>query len=157
VVAGTSFAAKVLCRGIFFIRLRLISTKKVRAVLAITPEAKADWVRLRRAERRLDEASTLAAEGRLDAESKAKAENNLKAAADQAQTQITELKAHGEVQAAAASIHTLRAHCAPRSRVLGKRGEKRIMKHQDVQPLENHGEQCSDSVVQASNNLEADM
>jgi hypothetical protein len=74
--AGTAFAAEGTLPGDLLYPVKVHVTEEVRGVLAITPEAKADW-QIERAGKRLEEASTLAVQGKLTDANRTEIETDL--------------------------------------------------------------------------------
>ena len=110
---GVSFAAENSLPGEVFYPIKVKINEEVRATLALSAEAKADW-EARRAERRLEELEKLAAAGKLNAETKAKIEANFEKHAEKVKERIAKLESKADVKAAAdvsSKLETsLRAH-----------------------------------------------
>ncbi|MDO8575878.1 MAG: DUF5667 domain-containing protein [bacterium] len=75
---GTAAAAEGALPGDILYPVKVHVNEEVQATLAVTPKAKADW-EVARAERRLEEAATLALSGRLDDATRAELDTNLDA------------------------------------------------------------------------------
>ena len=89
--AGVSYAAESALPGDALYPVKVSVNEEVRAALAPTDEAKADW-EAERAERRLAEAETLAESGKLDAARKADLETRYAAHAAHAKERMTKLR-----------------------------------------------------------------
>ncbi|MDO8514510.1 MAG: DUF5667 domain-containing protein [bacterium] len=76
VSGGGVAAAETSLPGDILYPIKVHVTEEVRATLATTPKAKADW-EMDRAERRLEEAATLVLSGKLDEEARAELDTNL--------------------------------------------------------------------------------
>lgn len=74
--------------------------EEVKAAVTVSAKATADW-NARRAERRLEEATTLAAQGKLSEKTELELTTKLKAHVKATETEIKKLETNGEVQAAA--------------------------------------------------------
>ena len=96
---GTSMVAENALPGDLLYPVKISINEEVRAALAFSGGAKADW-EARRAERRLEEAAKLAEKGELKAEVLAKIESNFSAHADRVKTRIQEMEARGQTKAA---------------------------------------------------------
>jgi len=75
---GTAAAAEGALPGDILYPIKVHVNEEMRATLATTPKAKADW-QVSRAERRLEEAATLALSGKLDDVKRAELDTNLDA------------------------------------------------------------------------------
>ena len=75
---GTAAAAEGALPGDILYPVKVHVNEEMRATLATTPKAKADW-QVSRAERRLEEAATLALSGKLDDVTRAELDTNLDA------------------------------------------------------------------------------
>ncbi|MEK7156321.1 MAG: DUF5667 domain-containing protein, partial [Patescibacteria group bacterium] len=73
---GTAAAAEGALPGDILYPVKVHVNEEMRATLATTPKAKADW-QVSRAERRLEEAATLALSGKLDDVARAELDTNL--------------------------------------------------------------------------------
>lgn len=128
---GASVAAESALPGDTLYPIKISMNEEVRAAFAFSPEAKAKW-ETRRAERRLEEASELAAEGKLAADSRAQLEDSFKAHADRAQSKIAEVKVKGNVHAAADISSDFETSLRAFEKVLSEL-EIKLEAHPDVQ------------------------
>lgn len=110
---GVAFAAEQALPGDALYPVKVGVNEEVRAVLAMSDEAKAEW-EAERATRRLDEAARLSARGELDQEALAAVESGFRTHADKVRTRIAAFEQRGEAAAAAkvssAFEGSLRAH-----------------------------------------------
>lgn len=110
---GVSFAAENSLPGEVLYPIKVKINEEVRATLALSGEAKADW-EARRAERRLEELEKLAVAGKLNPEVKAKIEANFEKHAEKTKERIAKLESKADIKAAAdisSKLETsLRAH-----------------------------------------------
>lgn len=121
VSAGTVAAAETALPGDVLYPIKVHVTEEVRATLAVTPKAKADWA-VNRAERRLEEAATLALSGKLDDVTRAELDINLDEHARSAEASRGQLASKDD-QSDADEIETnIGAMRLARENILGKRG-----------------------------------
>ncbi len=97
---GTAFAAENTVPGDSLYGIKVHVNEPVRGALAVSTEARANW-EAKVAERRLDEASRLAAKGELKADVETNLEARFKAQAEKIKTRIEKLEASGKNEAAA--------------------------------------------------------
>lgn len=91
--AGISYAAEGALPGDLLYPVKVSVNEEVRALVAFSPEAKAE-LEARRAEKRLTEAVVLASEGKLNAEAQAELASRFEKHADRAAAQVALLEAH---------------------------------------------------------------
>jgi len=115
--SGTVAAAEGALPGDTLYPVKVSIVEPLRGLANVSTEAEAEW-EIRLAERRLDEAITLAARGRLDAETRASLENSITNHEQSAGTYIASLDASGEAQAAADLQFDLDSTLAARHNVL---------------------------------------
>lgn len=97
---GTSFAAQGALPGGILYPVKVGFNEQVVAALQFSSEAKANYEALL-AERRLDEASSLAVQGKLDSSESADLESRFAAHAAKVKERINEMEAKGNIRAAA--------------------------------------------------------
>ena len=97
---GVSAAAEASLPGDLLYSVKVKGTEEVRAFIALSSEAKAEW-EARRAERRLEEAEQLAARGEISAEAKVQIEENFKAHAERVNARIAEFNEKNDFEAMA--------------------------------------------------------
>lgn len=96
---GTTVAAENSLPGDLLYPIKIGLNEEIRAAFTFDAEAKTDW-EIRRAERRLEEASELSAKGNLDADSRVKIEENFEAHAERVSARIEDMEARGNIESA---------------------------------------------------------
>lgn len=96
---GVSYAAEGSMPGQPLYPIKQIN-EEVKAAVTVSAKATADW-NARRAERRLEEATTLAVQGKLNEKTELELTTKLKAHVKATETEIKKLETNGDVQAAA--------------------------------------------------------
>lgn len=114
---GASFAAEGALPGDALYPVKVSFNEEVRAVLAISPKAKAEF-ELERLERRLDEAERLAAMGKLESEARIEIETRFETHAERARERITSLEFDDDIEAATEIGSNLEASLRAHERIL---------------------------------------
>lgn len=115
---GTSLAAESALPGDALYPIKVSVNEEVRGALTISDEAKARLA-ANLAERRLQEAATLAAEGKLTAEAQAEIESRFNAHVEKFEARANKLAAKGRANAAAELSSNLEASLKAHSQILG--------------------------------------
>lgn len=115
---GTSLAAESALPGDALYPVKVSVNEEVRGAFAISDEAKARLA-ANLAERRLQEAATLAAEGRLTAEAQAEIESRFNAHVEKFEAKANKLAAKGKANAAAELSSNLEVSLKVHSQILG--------------------------------------
>lgn len=116
---GVSAAAEASVPGDLLYTIKVSVNEEVRAALAFSADAKAQW-EARRAERRLEEAEELASEGKLDVEARAELEEKFVAHAEKVKERVAEFEAHNNFRAAADVTSNFETSLRAHERVLAK-------------------------------------
>jgi hypothetical protein len=114
---GASFAAEGALPGDALYPVKVSFNEEVRAVLAISPKAKAEF-ELERLGRRLDEAERLAAMGELETETRTELEIRFEAHAESARERIISLEFENDIEAATELGSNLEASLRAHERIL---------------------------------------
>lgn len=134
VSGGASFAAENALPGDVLYPIKVGINEEVVAALTLNSEAKAHW-NVRVAERRLEEAETLAAKGGLSADARAKIEANFDKHAERVSGRIAQFETEKNIKAAAdigSNFETsLRAH----ENILNKIAESKAGSEAEVKPI----------------------
>ena len=121
---GTAAAAESALPGDILYPVKVNVTEEVRATLATTAKAKATWA-LNRAERRLEEAATLALVGKLDDKTRAAIDTNIDAHVRSAGEKRGQLESENELSDASEVETNIDAVLFARENILhGARGAK---------------------------------
>ena len=115
---GTSLAAESALPGDALYLVKVSVNEEVRGAFALSDEAKARLA-ASLAERRLQEAATLAAEGRLTAEAQAEIESRFNTHVEKFEAKANQLAARGKANAAAELSSNLEASLRAHSQILG--------------------------------------
>lgn len=115
---GTSLAAESALPGDALYPVKVNINEEVRGALTISDEAKARLA-ANLAERRLQEAATLAAEGKLTAEAQAEIESRFNGHVEKFEAKANKLVAKGKANAAAELSSNLEASLKAHSQILG--------------------------------------
>ena len=116
---GTSYAAESSLPGDVLYPVKLLVNEPVSASLALSVEAKAEW-KTRVVERRLEEASELAAKGRFEGETKAGVSNRFEKQSGEAREAIIKVEVSGNARGAASVASRLEAALGAHEAVLGR-------------------------------------
>ena len=116
---GTSYAAESSLPGDVLYPVKLLVNEPVSASLALSAEAMAEW-KTRVVERRLEEASELAAEGRFEGETKTRVSDRFEKQSGEAREAILKVEASGNVRGAASVASRLEAALGAHEAVLGR-------------------------------------
>lgn len=114
---GTAAAAEGALPGDILYPIKVRVNEEMRATLATTPKAKADW-QVSRAERRLEEAATLALSGKLDDATRADLDTNLDAHVKVANEKRIQLEEENEVAEASEVETNIQAVLIARENIL---------------------------------------
>jgi hypothetical protein len=120
---GTAFASEGTLPGDTLYPVKILN-EEVRSVLAFSAEAKADWEE-ERAERRLEEASKLAAAGKLDDVTRAQLETKFAAHAERVKEQLAKLESKAQFAAAEGLASQFEAALDAHNRILVRLEEKK--------------------------------
>ncbi len=124
VSGGTAAAAEGALPGDILYPIKVHVSEEVRATLAVSSKAKADW-EVHRAERRLEEAATLALSGQLNDVARAEIDTNLDAHVKSAGENRDQLENENEVSDASEVATDIEAVLFARENILhGARGAK---------------------------------
>lgn len=135
--SGTAFAAENTIPGDSLYPVKVHINEPVRAALAVGAEAKANWASAV-AERRLDEASRLAAKGTLTTSTEANLEARFTAQTEKVKDQIAQLQAAGKTEVASNLSTRLESAIQIHSQILDKinsEEEEDSTKKQNIKPL----------------------
>ncbi len=97
-LGGSSVVAERAVPGNALYTMKINVNENVADFFAVSPQADAEW-HARAAERRLEEAATLAAEGKLTVDKKTRIEENFKRHADKVAARIEEFRARSNFEA----------------------------------------------------------
>jgi len=135
---GVSVAAEKALPGDILYPVKVDINEKVRGWLSVSEESKANW-EVKRAERRLEEAETLAGEGSLDVEAREKIEANFEAHSDRVKKRIEKFESKENFNAAvdvSAKFETsLKAHNKILGRLTAETSETRDEVKKEVRPI----------------------
>ena len=121
---GTAAAAEGALPGDMLYPIKVHVNEEMRATLTVSPKAKADW-QVSRAERRLEEAATLALSGKLDDATRAELDTNLNAHVKLASENKQELEDKNDISDASEVRTNINAVLIARENILdGKRTAK---------------------------------
>ncbi len=116
---STSFAAEGALPGDILYPVKVGLNEKVRAIVAFTPEAKADW-NTSRVERRLEEAEKLTARGAVSEDTNAKIAAQFDESAERVEAGIAEIEASGNVRKAADIASRLETSIRTHKKILAR-------------------------------------
>ena len=123
---GTAAAAEGALPGDILYPVKVYVNEEMRATLTVSPKAKADWA-VDRAERRLEEAATLALSGKLDDVKRAELDTNLDAHIESADKNRMQLEDENDTADAAEVDTNIHAVLIARENILdGKRAVKAL-------------------------------
>ena len=131
---GTTLAAEGSIPGDLLYPVKVNVNEQVRAALATSAEAEAEWD-ARRTERRLEEAAVLAADGRLSATIETRISERFEKHTQRAQVRIEELEAAGKTEEAARLSSRLEVALKTHEQVLKGVVENKAEVKARVQPL----------------------
>jgi len=151
---GVSLAAEGALPGELLYPVKVSVNEELRAALTVSSDAKIAW-EARRAERRLEEAETLASRGDFPAEARAVVEANFEAHADRIRGRIEEFEARGEVHAAAELSSNFEASLRAHERILDKLTEVRAAAGADIEALRAKVKSKGDAAAEARQTAEA--
>lgn len=135
VSGGVTYAAEGSLPGDPLYSVKVHVNEPVLAALATSAEASANWD-TRRAERRLEEASVLAAAGKLDGDTRATLEEKIQVHTERVKARIERFEKEGKDEQAAHASARLEASLKIHERILDKiAGEKDDSVHVEVGPL----------------------
>ena len=121
---GTAAAAEGALPGDILYPVKVHVNEEMRATLTVSPKAKADW-QVSRAERRLEEAATLALSGKLDDATRAELDTNLDAHVESASENRKQLEDKNDASDASEVDTNIQAVLIARENILdGKRTAK---------------------------------
>lgn len=120
---SVSFASEGSLPGDILYPIKIAFNEEVRATVALSSEAKADW-EVRRAERRLEEAEKLSEKGELDEEKKAFVDSKITEHAEKAGRNSEKAEARALVKAKAKSLVELEMVLQKHSRILSRLAEE---------------------------------
>lgn len=132
--SGTAFAAENTIPGDTLYGVKVNINETVRGALALSPEAKSNW-EAQIAERRLDEASKLAAQGKLTAELETKLESKFAEQTQKIKDRITKLQEAGNDEHASELSTRLASALQIHSQILDTLNTATDTPKQEIRPL----------------------
>jgi hypothetical protein len=151
-VSGTSFAAEAALPGSPLYPVKVNVNEEVRAALALTPEAKADWD-ITRAERRLEEAAILESQDKvIPPAAETELEDHFTAHVADAETHIVQASESGADERAADIASRLEAVLAAQHRQLARADEIQATPRfaAPPQPTPSGGENAAPTLMMAA-------
>jgi len=131
---GTAFAAENTIPGDALYNVKVNINENVRGALAISSEAKSNW-EAQVAERRLDEASKLAAQGKLTAELETKLESKFTEQTQKIKDRIAKLQETGKEDSASELSTRLQSALQIHSEILDTLNSATDTPRQEIKPL----------------------
>ncbi len=131
---GTAFAAENTIPGDALYGVKVNVNETVRGALALSPEAKSNW-EAQIAERRLDEASKLAAQGKLTAELETKLETKFTEQTQKIKERIAKLQEAGKNESASELSTRLQSALQIHSEILDTLSSATDTPRQEIKPL----------------------
>lgn len=131
---GTAFAAENTIPGDTLYGVKVNVNETVRGALALSPEAKSNW-EAQIAERRLDEASKLAAQGKLTAELETKLETKFAEQTQKIKERIAKLQEAGKNESASELSTRLQSALQIHSEILDTLSSATDTPRQEIKPL----------------------
>ena len=151
---GVSLAAEGALPGDVLYAVKVNVNEELRARAAFSPEAKVAW-EIRRAERRLEEAETLASRGELKAEARSQVEEHFGAQTERVRERIAEFESRGDVNSTAELSSNFEASLRAHEQILHRLGEVMGKAQGDVDMLRLKVKKTKDNAAAVRSEAEA--